>query len=140
MQYIKSWESFKRKRGLTLCYSCRKPGHLAKECPGRRPSYLCYKAMDHEVLDCPRMIAKLEEMNIRKENHKVDPKTTIMAEPQKESEKVLLQMKETLNDHQHVNLIEVFKEKECLESRIGDFDINCVLDEETQVNIMIERT
>ena len=30
-QYRKRWESFKRKRGLTLCYSCRKLGHLAKE-------------------------------------------------------------------------------------------------------------
>jgi hypothetical protein len=29
--------------------------------------------MDHEVLDCPRMIAKLEEMNLNKENLKEDP-------------------------------------------------------------------
>jgi hypothetical protein len=35
-----------------------------------------------------------------------------MTEPQKESKKVLLQMKETLNDHQHVILLEVFREKE----------------------------
>jgi hypothetical protein len=45
-------------------------------------------------------------------------------------------MKETLTDHRHVSLSEVFKEKECLEERILDFDIGCVLDEETQVNIM----
>ena len=49
-------------------------------------------------------------------------------------------MKETLNDHKNINLSKIFKEKECIETRIGDFDINCVLDEETQVNIMIERT
>jgi hypothetical protein len=49
-------------------------------------------------------------------------------------------MKETLNDHRHVNLSDIFKEKEFLEERIGDFDIDCVLDEETQVNIMTERT
>jgi hypothetical protein len=63
-----------------------------------------------------------------------------MVEPQKESKKVLLQIKETLNDHRHVNLLEIFKEKECLEERIGDFDIDYVLDEETQVNVMTERT
>jgi hypothetical protein len=45
-----------------------------------------------------------------------------------------------LNDHRHVRLLEIFKGKECLEARIRDFDIDYVLDEETQVNIMIERT
>jgi hypothetical protein len=52
----------------------------------------------------------------------------------------LLQIKETLNDHRHVILSEIFKEKECIEERIGDFYIDCVLDEEAQVNIMTERT
>jgi hypothetical protein len=42
------------------------------------------------------MIAKIEGMNMKQENPKTDPK---MAEPQKESEKVLLQIKETLNNH-----------------------------------------
>jgi hypothetical protein len=45
-------------------------------------------------------------------------------------------MKETMNDHRHINLSEIFKEKEYIEARIGEFDIDCVLDEETQVNIM----
>jgi hypothetical protein len=45
-----------------------------------------------------------------------------------------------LNDHRHFRLTYIFKEKECIEARIGDFDIDCVLVEETQVNIMIERT
>jgi hypothetical protein len=63
-----------------------------------------------------------------------------MAEPQKESETVLLQMKETMNDHRDINLSEIFKEKECIETRIGDFNIDCVLDKETQVNTMTERT
>jgi hypothetical protein len=93
--------------------------------------------MDHEVLDFPRMIAKLEGMNLNQENPKADPEKV---EPQKESEKVLIQIKETLNDHRHVSLSEIFKEKECIEARIGDFDIDCVLDEETQMNIMPERT
>ena len=53
---------------------------------------------------------------------------------------MLLQMKETLNDHKDINLSEIFKEKKCIETRIRDFDIDCVLDEETQVNIMTERT
>ena len=60
-QYIRSWGTFKRKRGLTLCYSCRRPRHIAKEFPGGRSSFLCCKALDHEVLDCPRMIVKLKE-------------------------------------------------------------------------------
>jgi hypothetical protein len=88
----KGWGSFKRKRGLTLCYSCRRPKHISKECLGKIPSCICCKAMDHEVLDCPRMIAKLDEMNMRQENPKADPETKIMKESQEESEKVLLQI------------------------------------------------
>ena len=49
-------------------------------------------------------------------------------------------MKDTLDDHRHVRLSEIFKEKECIEERIEDFNIDCVLYEETKVNIMIERT
>ena len=64
--------------------------------------------MDHEVLDFPRMITNLEGMNLNQENPKVDPEK---AEPQQESEKVLIQIKETLNDHRHVSLSEIFKEK-----------------------------
>ena len=77
------------------------------------------------------MISKLESMNIRQENPTTDPENKAIAEPQKESEKVLLQMKETLDDRRHVRLSEIFKDKECLEARIGDFDIDCVLYEET---------
>jgi hypothetical protein len=54
------------------------------------------QALDHEVLDFPRMIVRLEKMNLHEENLKADPQ---IAETQKESEKMLLQMKETLNDH-----------------------------------------
>jgi hypothetical protein len=79
---MKGWGSFKKKRGLTLCYSCRRPRHLAKECPGRIPSCLCCKAMDHEVLDFPRMIAKLDRMNMRQENLEESHETETMAEPQ----------------------------------------------------------
>jgi hypothetical protein len=61
---------------------------MAKEFLGRRPSCLCCKALDHEVLDCPRMISKLERMNLNQENPKADPEP--MDEPQKESEKALL--------------------------------------------------
>ena len=31
VQYRGNWGSFRRKRRPTLCYSCRKPGHLSKE-------------------------------------------------------------------------------------------------------------
>ena len=81
VQYRNGWGSFKRKRGLTLYYSCRKLGHLAKECPGRRPSCLCCKAMDHEVLDFPRTIVKVERINMRQEDHEKGQETDIMAEP-----------------------------------------------------------
>jgi hypothetical protein len=60
--------------------------------------------MDHEVLDFPRMNAKVERMNMRQENPEEDQETETMAEPQKESETILLQMKETLNDHRDINL------------------------------------
>jgi hypothetical protein len=43
VQYRKGWGSFKRKRGLNLCYSCRRPGLLAKEFPGRGPICLCHR-------------------------------------------------------------------------------------------------
>ena len=49
-------------------------------------------------------------------------------------------MKETLKEHKDVWLLEILKEKEQVESRIGDFNIDCIIDEETQVNIMPEIT
>ena len=113
---------------MTLCYSFRRPGHLAKECPDIGSSCLCCKDTDREVLDFPRMIASLEEMNLNQENPKADLEE---AEPQQELEKVLIQMKETMNDHRYVKLSDIFKEKECIEARIGDFDIDSILDEET---------
>jgi hypothetical protein len=54
-----------------------------------------------------------------------------MLEHQKESEAILLQMKETLKDHRDINLSEILKDKEYIETRIGDFDIDCVLDAKT---------
>jgi hypothetical protein len=47
---------------------------------------------------------------------------------------MLLQLRETLNDHRDISLLEILKEKQCIETKIGDFDIECVLDEETHVN------
>jgi hypothetical protein len=49
-------------------------------------------------------------------------------------------MKETLNDHIDINLLEILKEKECIETRIGNFNIDCVLDAKTKVKIVIEST
>jgi hypothetical protein len=54
------------------------------------------------------MIAKIERMILNEENPKEAPE---IAKPQKKSEKVLLQMKDTLNDHRHFRLSEIFKEK-----------------------------
>jgi hypothetical protein len=53
---------------------------------------------------------------------------------------MLLKMKETLDEHKHAILSEIFKEKEKIEVRIGDFDIDYALDEGTQMNIMTEST
>jgi hypothetical protein len=82
------------------------------------------------------MISKVEKMNMRQENYEEGQGTKDMKENQKESKTMLLQLKETLNDHIDINLPEILKEKPCIETRIGDFGIGCVLDEETQVNIM----
>jgi hypothetical protein len=75
---------------LTLCYNCKRPGHLAKECPGIGTICLCCKAIGHEVEDFPRLIAKFENMNMRQENHKAGQKAKDMLENQKESETMLL--------------------------------------------------
>jgi hypothetical protein len=45
-----------------------------------------------------------------------------------------------MNDHKEVILPEIVKEKQCISARIGDFNIDYVLDEETLVNIMTEGT
>jgi hypothetical protein len=37
--------------------------------------------MDHEVLDFPRMIVKVERMNMNQENPKANPEIEIMEEP-----------------------------------------------------------
>jgi hypothetical protein len=64
--------------------------------------------MDHEVLDCPRMIARLEKINMGKVNPEEVRETKIKEEPQKESKIVLLQLKETLDDHRDISLSEIF--------------------------------
>jgi hypothetical protein len=86
------------------------------------------------------MIAKVEKMNMRQENPQEGQETKNVLKNQKESEAILLQMKDTLNDHRDISFSEILKEKECIETRIGDFDVDCVLDAETQVNIITEST
>jgi hypothetical protein len=77
------------------------------------------------------MIAKVENMNMKQENHEEGQETKDMLEHQKESEAILLQMKETLNDHRNISLPEILKDKQCIETRIVEFNIDCVLDAET---------
>jgi hypothetical protein len=45
-----------------------------------------------------------------------------------------------MNDHKDVNLPEIMKVKQHIDARIGDFDIDYILDDETLVNIMPEST
>jgi hypothetical protein len=75
VQYRRGWGLFKRKTGLTLCYNCIRPRHLAKEFPDTGPICLCCKAIGHEVEDCPMMIAKVENMNMRQETYKEGQET-----------------------------------------------------------------
>jgi hypothetical protein len=104
---------FKRKRGLTLCYNCIRSGHLAKECPGTGPICLCCKAIGHKVEDFPRIIVKLENMNMRQENYKEGQKTndTLENHTEKESKTMLIQLKEVMDDHRDISLSEILKEK-----------------------------
>jgi hypothetical protein len=88
-QKRRGWGKFKRKKGLTLCYNCRRLGHLAKEFPGAGPICLCCKIVGQEVEDCPRMIAKVERMNMRQENYEGSQEMKDMLENhiEKESKK-----------------------------------------------------
>jgi hypothetical protein len=45
-----------------------------------------------------------------------------------------------MNDHKDVNLPKIMKEKQRIDTRIGYFNIDCFLDEETQVNVLTEST
>jgi hypothetical protein len=49
-------------------------------------------------------------------------------------------LKEIMDVHKDVSLPEILQEKQRISARIEDFDIDCVLDEETQVNIMTKET
>jgi hypothetical protein len=88
------------------------------------------------------MIAKVEKMDMRQENYKEGKEAKDMLENHKEneSETMLSQLKETMNDHRDIGLPEILKVKHRIVTRIEDFDIDCVLDEETNVNVMPERT
>jgi hypothetical protein len=44
--------------------------------------------MDHEVLDFPRMIAKLERMNLNQENPKEDPEKNYSRTPERIRESI----------------------------------------------------
>jgi hypothetical protein len=68
-----------------------------------------------------------------------ETKGMLESHKEKRSEKVqitLLQLKEMMDAHKDVSLIEILKVKQRINKRIEDFDIDCVFDEEKQVNIM----
>jgi hypothetical protein len=137
VQYKRCWGTFKTKRGLKLCYNCRRPGNLTKDFPGTGPICLCCNIVGHEVEDCPKMIAKVERMNMRQENYEGSEETKGMLESHKEKEPeevqtTLIQLKEMIDVHKDVSLLEILKVKQCISERIEDFDIDRVLDEDTQ--------
>jgi hypothetical protein len=91
------------------------------------------------------MIAKVERMNVRHKNYEESKETKGMLKNHKEKEpekshNMLLELEEMLDVHKDVSLPEILEVKQLINARIEDFDIDCVLDEETQVNIMIEET
>jgi len=97
-QYIKGWGTFKIKRGLKLCYHYKRPGYLAKECARAGPICLFCKVVGHEVEDSPRIISKVERMDIRQENYEESQETKGMLESHKEKgskeiQTILLQLK-----------------------------------------------
>jgi hypothetical protein len=57
-----------------------------KECPGTSPICLCCKIVGHEVEDCPRMIAKFKQMNMRQENYEGIQENKSMLENHQENE------------------------------------------------------
>jgi hypothetical protein len=106
-----------------LCYNCRRPGHLSKECLDAGPICLCCNIVGHEVEDCPRMIAKVERMNMRQEKYEENQDTQSILESHKEkgSEEVqtmISQLKEMMDAHKDVSLPEILKEKQWISARI----------------------
>jgi hypothetical protein len=91
------------------------------------------------------MIANVKKMNMRQENYEGSQENKSMLDNHQENESekaqtMLSQLKETMNDHKDVSLPKILKVKQCINARIGDFEIDYVLDEETQVNIVTEDT
>jgi hypothetical protein len=65
---------------LKLYYNYKIPGHIAKECHSKGPICLCCKGIGNKVEDFPRMITKVENINMRKKNYEEGQKTKDMLE------------------------------------------------------------
>ena len=123
-----------------MCYNCRRPRHIAKDCHEVGPACLYCQLVGHQVEDCPRLIAKLEEQDIKKgvvkENLEHKKVLGNHREKRMEDFQALLDERKA---HTNVSLSKSLKEKQCISARIIDFDIDgVVLDEETNLNIMTE--
>jgi hypothetical protein len=82
---------------------------------------------------------------MRQENCEGTQETKVIIEIHKDKEPekfqtTLSQLKETMDVHKDVSLLEILKEKQRISEIIEYFDIYCVSDEETQVNIMTKET
>lgn len=45
-----------------MCSNCNQPGHLARDCQNATTTCKYCHAIDHVILECPRLMAKMQEI------------------------------------------------------------------------------
>ena len=78
---------------------------------------------------------------MRKDNYEEGKEAKDLLDNQKEKESkkaqtMLPHLKEQMDDHRDIILPQILKEKQRIVTRIEDFDVDCVFNEETHGNII----